>query len=186
MRTSSGNSANTRIQWLHKKIANNYYPNAMRLAERFNISHRQAQRDIEHLKRDLGAPLKYSAANKGFYYDSAFSLPMFVSNEGDSEYVDVINALGRMSDNIADRSVIQMQIPYNAQLEIRDRLTVMNMRPFIIGHLPKHTYECEFQSIEMFIGAIMAMDSDIKIVSPDWLREKLVATAEKVLKNNKK
>lgn len=179
-------NAELRIQWLHKKLCDNCYPNAMRLAEKFNISHRQAQRDIEHLRRDLHAPLKYSAANKGFYYDKEFSLPMFITNEGDSEYVDVINALGRMSDSIADRSVIQMQIPYTALLEIKDRLTVMNMRPFIIGQQPKHIYECEFQSIEMFIGAIMAMDSDIRIVSPDWLREKLIATAEKVLKNNKK
>ena len=53
MRIANQTSANTRIQWLHKKIVNMYYPNAMRLAERFNISHRQAQRDVDYLKKEL-------------------------------------------------------------------------------------------------------------------------------------
>ena len=39
-------NANERIQWLHKRICDGRYPNAMRLSERFGISHRQAQRDV--------------------------------------------------------------------------------------------------------------------------------------------
>ncbi|MBQ7383338.1 MAG: hypothetical protein IJV72_00920 [Clostridia bacterium] len=179
-------NADIRIQWLHKKLCENCYPNAMRLSEKFNISHRQAQRDIEHLRKNLGAPLKYSNAHKGFYYDGEFSLPMLVMTENDSEYVDVVSGVDFFDKGFADRSVIQMQIPYNALLEIKDRLTVMNMRPFIVGQRPKHVYECEFQSVEMFLGAIIAMDSDIKILSPDWLLDRLVSSAERVLKNNKK
>ena len=178
-------NADLRIQWLHKKLCENCYPNAMRLAEKFNISHRQAQRDIEHLRRDLGAPVKYSSANKGFYYDSPFSLPMVVVSEKDTEYFDMLCGFGS-AEGFAERSVIQMQIPYSAQIEIKDKLTVMNMRPFIVAQKPKHIYECEFQSIETFLGAVLAMESDIKVISPDWLREKLVSAAERILKNNKK
>ena len=90
-----------------------------------------------------------------------------------------------MDGGFAESSMIQMQIPYTATLEIKDKLTVMNMRPFIAAQKPRHIYDCEFQSVEMFLGAIMAMESDIKILSPEWLREKLVASAERVLKNNK-
>ena len=68
MRNPSATSQGTRIQWLHKKILNMYYPNAMRISERFNISHRQAQRDVDYLKNKLGAPIEYSAEHKGFYY----------------------------------------------------------------------------------------------------------------------
>ena len=50
-------NANTRIQWLHKKMTVNAYPNAQRLAERFGISHRQAQRDLDYLRRELGRTL---------------------------------------------------------------------------------------------------------------------------------
>lgn len=46
-------NANTRIQWLHKKMTMNSYPNAQRLAERFGISHRQAQRDMDYLRLSL-------------------------------------------------------------------------------------------------------------------------------------
>ena len=51
-------NANIRIQWLHKKLTMKSYPNAQRLAERFGISHRQAQRDFDYLRRELGARLK--------------------------------------------------------------------------------------------------------------------------------
>ncbi|MBQ8141022.1 MAG: hypothetical protein IJ038_04940 [Clostridia bacterium] len=178
-------NADLRIQWLHKKLCENRYPNAMRLSEKFNISHRQAQRDIEHLRRKLGAPLKYSNSKRGFYYTSEFSLPTFIATENDSEYSDLVNGIDPFYSNLADRAIIQLQIPYTATLEIKDKLTVMNMQSFIIAQKPKHLYECEFQSIETFLGAIMAMESDITIVAPDWLREKLVSAAERILKNNK-
>ena len=61
-------SANDRIQWFHKKISANCYPNASHLSERFEISHRQAQRDVEFLRRELGAPLGYCPTRKGYYY----------------------------------------------------------------------------------------------------------------------
>ena len=57
-----------RIRWLHKRIKDGYFPNAMRLAERFGISQRQAQRDVDYLKKKLGAPLAYSMEHKGYYY----------------------------------------------------------------------------------------------------------------------
>ena len=50
-------AASTRIQWLHKKLLTGSYPNAQRMAERFHMSHRQAQRDIDYLRRELGAPI---------------------------------------------------------------------------------------------------------------------------------
>lgn len=177
--------ADLRIQWLHKKLCEDCYPNAMRLAEKFNISHRQAQRDIDFLKKELGAPLKYSNSQKGFYYTSEFSLPAVVTTEKDSEYIDTINELGGFGRLAAKQSVMQLHIPYTATVEIKDKLTVMNMRPFITTLKSRNTYECEFQSVEMFLGAIIVMDSDIKILAPDWLKEKLVSTAERILKNNK-
>ncbi len=178
-------NADLRIQWLHKKICENCYPNAMRLAEKFGISHRQAQRDIDHLRTELSAPIAYSKTHKGFYYTSDFALPVFVSTENDGEYSDYLGGVDTMDGGFAESSMVQMQIPYNATLEIKDKLTVMNMRPFIVGQKPRHIYDCEFQSVEMFLGAIMAMDSDIKILSPEWLRDKLVNAAERVLANNK-
>ena len=40
-------SAYQRMIWFHNRVVENAYPNAGTLAEQFEISNRQAQRDIE-------------------------------------------------------------------------------------------------------------------------------------------
>ncbi|MBE6556649.1 MAG: hypothetical protein E7664_02760 [Ruminococcaceae bacterium] len=177
-------SAHARIQWLHKKITENCYPNAMRLAEKFHISHRQAQRDIDYLRRELGAPVTFSATHRGYYYNSEYTLPLYIATENDSDYMDVVSDLRSFNDRFASRSVLQMQLPYTATLVIHDRLTVMNLRSFIVAEEPKHRYRCEFQSVELFLGVLVSMDADVRVESPEWLRDRLVNAAQRVLKNN--
>ena len=177
-------NANDRIQWFHKKILANCYPNASHLSEQFDISHRQAQRDVEFLKKELDAPLAYSAAKKGYFYEREFTLPFIVETENDTDYQSVISGLRAYNEMAAEHSVIQMQLPYTAVLEITDRMTVMNLRSFIVGQEKRHRYRCEFPSIELFLGVIMSSDADIRIVSPDWLRERLVRMANKIIEKN--
>ena len=104
-------SANDRIQWLHKKITAGCYPNATHLSEKFDISHRQAQRDVEFLRKELCAPLDYDTAKKGYYYKEDFILPLIVESENDADYQSVISSLQAFSELSAERSVIQMQLP---------------------------------------------------------------------------
>jgi predicted DNA-binding transcriptional regulator YafY len=184
MKNSTNNSANTRIQWLHKKIANQYYPNAMRLAERFNISHRQAQRDVDYLKKKLGAPLEYSMEHKGYYYSEQYSLPLVLSSDND-------DSLSELADNMAGASLqaedtlVQMQIPYTATVEISDKLSVLSLKNFIISKEPRNKYVCEFHNVEQFLSILITLRSDFKIVEPMWIRERLVKMAENIIKNNK-
>ena len=184
MKSSSQSSANTRIQWLHKKTANLYYPNAMRLAERFNISHRQAQRDVDYLKKKLGAPLEYSLEHKGYYYTEQYSLPLVMSRDND-------DSLSELADNMAGASLqaentfVQMQIPYTATIEIADKLSVLSLKNFIISREPRNKYICEFHNVEQFLSVLITLRSDFKIVEPMWIREKLVKLAENIIKNNK-
>ena len=42
-----------RIQWFHDELTRKTYPNAARLSERFDISVRQAQRDITYMRTDM-------------------------------------------------------------------------------------------------------------------------------------
>ena len=177
-------SANDRIQWFHKKITASCYPNASHLSEKFNISHRQAQRDVEFLKKELCAPLSYDSAKKGYYYAEEYVLPLMIESENDADYQAVISGLRAYNDQTAARSVIQMQLPYSATLEITDKMTVLNLRTFIVGEEPHHRYRCEFPSIELFLGIIVSADANIKVVSPDWLREKLVDLAKRILEKN--
>ena len=178
-------SANDRIQWIHKMISERCYPNSADVSERFGISSRQAQRDIEHMKTALGAPIAYSPSHRGYYYKSKFILPSMVSTENESDYTAVLSGLREFTDASAAVSVVQMQLPYSAVLEIRDKITVMNLRSFIVGEEQRHRYRCEFPSIELFLGIIMSTGAQIRIVSPDWLRNKLVEFAERILESNK-
>lgn len=178
-------AANNRIQWLHKKITEYSYPNAMRLAERFNVSHRQAQRDVDFLRKQLGAPIEYDAEHKGFYYTADFSLPVLLTSDNDESYLGVVSSIYNNEDFAADSSVIQMQMPYTAVIEIPDKLSVLELRSFIISKESRNRYVCEFHNVERFLSVIMALDSPIRIMSPYWLRERLIGMAERVLKANK-
>ena len=184
MKSSASDPANTRIQWLHKKIANMYYPNAMRLSERFNISHRQAQRDVDCLKKKLGAPLAYSLEHKGYYYTEQYSLPLVMSSDNDDSLNELADSMSGASLR-AENTLVQMQIPYTATVEISDKLSVLTLKNFIISKEPRNRYLCEFHNLEQFLSVLITLRSDFKIIEPMWIRERLVKLAERIIKNNK-
>ena len=181
-------SANVRIQWLHGELSRNTYPNAARLAERFHISRRQAQRDIDFLKKQLGAPMEYDGRVMGYRYTSPFTLPVSVTNENDGGLSRApMNPFGRDAggDSIeADSVIIQGQIPYTATLGINDKLTVLEMRSYIISEEARGQFLCEFHNIDRFLCAILTARSGIRIIEPAWLREKLLHMARKAIDNN--
>ena len=177
-------NANTRIQWLHKRILNKSYPNAQRLAERFRISHRQAQRDLDLLRKKLGAPLAYDTQKKGFYYTENFTLPLLITSDNDDMYIPEVFAVSDSRELAADESIIQMQIPYSATVELSNKLAVIELSTYIIAKQPKNRYVCEFHSIEKFIGLLLSLESDFKLIEPEWLRDRMIRCAERVLKNH--
>lgn len=176
--------ANTRIQWVHKKMSTNSFPNAQRIAERFGISHRQAQRDLDYLRRELGAPIAYNKQKKGFYYTKPFSLPLLISSDNDEVYLPEIFNVHSAQELAADASVIQMQIPYSATVEIPNKLTALELSAYIVSKEPHNRYVCEFHSIEKFLGMLLSMEADFRLIEPYWLREKIVRNANRVLQNN--
>lgn len=177
-------NANTRIQWIHKKILNNSYPNAQRLAERFRISHRQAQRDLDLLRRKLGAPLEYDMSRKGFYYTQPYTLPILITSDNDELYIQEISSLRDDEELGADESIIQMQIPYSATVELANKLSAIELSNYIVAKQGRNRYFCEFHSIEKFIGILLSMESDFRLIEPEWLRERLVRCAERVIANH--
>jgi predicted DNA-binding transcriptional regulator YafY len=56
-----------RLQWIDECIRHNKYPNITQIVERFEISRRQALRDVEYLRDSLGAPIKYNAKYQGYF-----------------------------------------------------------------------------------------------------------------------
>ncbi|MTI96576.1 MAG: WYL domain-containing protein [Firmicutes bacterium] len=72
-----------RITWIDNQIRNERYPNCRQIAQQFEISLRQASRDVEYLRYSLGAPVAYSAKHNGYYYQGEpFALPaQFIPEE---------------------------------------------------------------------------------------------------------
>ena len=72
-----------RFIWFDDRLRAGKHPNATSLAEKFEMSPKTAQRDIEFMRDRLRCPLEYDASEKGYYYnEDTFSLPMvYLSSE---------------------------------------------------------------------------------------------------------
>lgn len=79
---------------------------------------------------------------------------------------------------------MQLQIPFTATLHISDKLARMSLDRFIVSDTGNQSYLCEFTHVDLFLSAILMLDSDVRILSPAWLRERLVAIAQRVIENN--
>jgi predicted DNA-binding transcriptional regulator YafY len=65
-----------RYTWFHGRVKAGAFPNSTHLAERFEISRKQAQRDVAFMRDRLGAPLLYNPDRRGYRYeDGNFELP---------------------------------------------------------------------------------------------------------------
>lgn len=145
----SGKLAYERYQWLHRQIKSGQYPNAGSLAGRFELSVKQAQRDIEFMRSRLSAPLAYIASRKGYKYDNAgYELPPIWFHE--DELLSFCLAL-RLAATLPDRS---MKSSLNALLEkfldycfpgsptrlkdIREKVSVKNIQYYRIDEAVFH------------------------------------------------
>ncbi len=175
-----GATAKERITWLNDMVKCGSYPNAPGLAERFGISLRQAGRDIEYLRNRLKAPLSYNAARRGYEYTSDYVLPDGMRN-ADAE--DIAYAVAAAA--VPEEGGAQMMIPYEAEIEVYDRVTRVELGQFIAGRAKgKNRYRCEFRNPEFFLGMLLATGKEVRIITPEWLRERLVGLCERLAEAN--
>ncbi len=177
------NTANERIRWFHNKITSNHYPNAFRIAEKFGISRSQATRDVIFLRDKIKAPLLYDMSKKGYYYSKGFKLPQSIDTANNDDY---INELSNVLDLKSAKRInsIQMQIPYIATIELKDKLAILELKDFIKEKLKNNRYVCEIRSVDLFLCIILSLNADIRIIEPLWLRNKLLDNAKRAMKNN--
>lgn len=65
-----------RYIWFHSKLKAGRYPKLVDMAEKFEISGRQAAREIDFMKNLFSAPIEYSRERNGYFYSEAgFELP---------------------------------------------------------------------------------------------------------------
>ncbi|MCP4218196.1 MAG: WYL domain-containing protein [bacterium] len=89
-----------RYLWFHRKLKKEAYPKLSSLMEKFEISKRQAAREIENMRLFFNAPVEYSPAERGYYYsDDSFEFPASMVSE--EELISLIIAK-RLSVTIPD------------------------------------------------------------------------------------
>lgn len=92
-----------RYLWFHERLKKGKFPKIADLAAKFEISRRQASREIEFMRLFLGAPIEYSPEKNGYLYsDDTFQLPgAWVSEE---EVVSLVVAR-RLAAALPDRGL---------------------------------------------------------------------------------
>lgn len=92
-----------RFLWFHDQIKNNRHPNAKTLAERFEITGKTAQRNIEFMRDRLKAPLLYVSHLRGYTYeDHTWELPGLWLHE--DELISLVLSY-RLAAAVPDNSV---------------------------------------------------------------------------------
>ena len=136
----------------------------------------------DYLKNVLGAPIDYNFAKRGFFYTEPFELPAMEADAND-ESMFGLSSLA-LPGHAADETAVQLQIPYSAVIRCRDKLALVEFRRMIVSDEGKHRYRCEFHSVDVFLSLILSSEADITVLSPDWLRDRLIRGAQRILKNN--
>lgn len=92
-----------RYLWFHARLKQKKFPKLKDLMEKFEISNRQAAREIEFMRDFFSAPIEYSAEESGYYYsEESFELPgVWVSEE---EIISLIISK-RLAGTIPDQKI---------------------------------------------------------------------------------
>lgn len=119
-----------RIHWFDGQIRSGRFPNSSWLAREFEISRRQAQRDIEYMAISLRAPLVYIAKYRGYCYeDQTYRLPHLYMTEEEQRVLkylahryrhynyDQSDAVKRVA-HLLERFTLDEQQAENSQLPV--------------------------------------------------------------------
>lgn len=95
-----------RITWIDARIRAKTYPNCRIIAEKFEISTRQASRDIEYLRYSMGAPIAYSSQRNGYYYtNETYILPAHLLT---NEEKQTLTYLAHQYKNMGDSQALRL------------------------------------------------------------------------------
>jgi predicted DNA-binding transcriptional regulator YafY len=73
-----------RLLFIDRKIREGSFPNCASLAAEWEVSGKTIQRDLDYLRDELGAPIRYDGLKRGYAYaEPSFSLPALSISESD-------------------------------------------------------------------------------------------------------
>lgn len=130
-----------RIHWFDTQVRAGNYPNSNHLAEQFEISKRQAQRDLEYMSTSLRAPLLYVSGKRGYCYeDVTYVLPHLYITEEEKKVLQFLAYRYRQykhdhADSIHRIADLLERFTKDQQVDDRTRLPVFHANPKLMQHV---------------------------------------------------
>lgn len=183
-------SAYHRIVWFHNRVMDKQYPNARALSEFFEISARQAQRDIEYLRDSMNAPLVYCAKKRGYAYHQEYSLPHYFLSEiekgilhamaddysqigsyGYAKYNDYATLLSKISGSKEKTLPSSVKQPYIAELKFLDeRTSAAPLDCFVCQRKCNDIVSYAFYDPDIFMSVLLGSHLKFQVLRPKWLK----------------
>ncbi|HPF17762.1 MAG TPA: WYL domain-containing protein [Thermotogota bacterium] len=79
-----------RIKWVHERLLKKEFPNCKDISQAFEISRRQALRDVDYLRYSLDAPVEYNRSKGGYEYTDSFSLPLYFLRDDEKDRLEYL------------------------------------------------------------------------------------------------
>lgn len=131
-----------RIQWIDQQIRAENYPNSTLIAKKFEISKRQAQRDIEYMEMSMHAPLLYVAKKRGYCYeDDTYVLPHVYITEDEQKILKYLAHRYRNHQYESSRSIRRVAHLLEHFSESEDELINVRLPMFDVQPLSIHNIE---------------------------------------------
>lgn len=202
-----------RLIWLDKQIRAFMYPNRTTHAEKFEISTRQAQRDIDYLKNSLGAPVMYDAKSRGYFYkDETYILPNIYVNDIQKKmlkflayryenYTQTPNVvqMSELFKKLANEEDVDDEIPifdlgkptvqsyytiYKA-IQSKNKLEVEYIEPYKGSiRMKVHPYKLFYKYKADYLAAFDSIQNEIVILRLDRITKLNILRENFVIKNN--
>ena len=188
-----------RLVWIDERIRTGGYPNASIVAERFEISRRQAARDFEYLRWTLGAPLEYDAAHRGFRYagDAVLVPGLALTRDEQQVVAELANRYARSGTrqartmarvlerlgsgapltNLHHGEDVGHYRPYRAVISWsrppRPHRMTLDATALADGPAGESRFEVEFTTVRELLAGLLAGPAEFTVESPRWLRRRV-------------
>jgi predicted DNA-binding transcriptional regulator YafY len=190
------------------------FPDRKVISGKFEISIRQAARDIEYMQDSLGAPIEYSVLKKGYYYQEGctFELPAHYITEKDrtllqdlaSEYAKYGSSEATQLAGLFQRLTFRPKNSEDSLEQSQERFLkdvhFGHTEPYLAivriktgGTIIRLTHpfirtedilEIEFYTSDKLLSELLGGFESFQIMYPNWLREKLQKRLQKILQSH--
>jgi predicted DNA-binding transcriptional regulator YafY len=140
-----------RYYWFYNQLKLRRFPNARKLAERFEISHKQAQRDVAFIRDRLGVPVEFDRQRKGYELIEGVNYEFPPMWFGEEEMLAFLLAM-RLASAVPDSSIksslnefIRKFLSYRSldslvdPEEIQKKVSVKNIQYYRVDEQTFHT-----------------------------------------------